>query len=310
MANRPTISAIIPVHNGEEYVAEAIRSVLSQTVAPDEVWVVDDGSTDSTAEVIRELGGDVHYVFQENAGVSVARNHGAALASTDLVAFLDHDDTWVPSKLERQAQELAERPAMLVLCGMAVTDATGRQISEMRLCPRTDLLTGMLMFDGTETVSCSSTGLIRKRDFESIGGFDPHLSTSADWDFVVRVLVHGKLGYVDESLVRYRLHGSNMSRNIDAMERDMVRAFGKAFSDPMLPGTLQQRRSEAYACLYRMLAGSHHQSGNWRKAVSMAASSLRYDPRPILRTVQRRMFANRLDTPAEQDARQSGSKTA
>ena len=88
----------------------------------------------------------------------------------------------------------------------------------------------MLTFDGTETVSCSSAGLMRREELLKIGGFDPALSVSADWDLLFRMALAGAPAYVDEPLVRYRVHGSNMSNDIAAMERDMTYAFGKAFA--------------------------------------------------------------------------------
>ena len=102
------VSAVIPVHNGAAYVAEAVQSILSQTRPPIECVVVDDGSTDETAEVVRRFGNEVAYVRQDRAGVSSARNRGAALARGALVAFLDHDDVWLPTKLERQVEALAD----------------------------------------------------------------------------------------------------------------------------------------------------------------------------------------------------------
>src|SRR5947209_2263946 len=100
-------SAVIPVRNGAEYIADAIRSVLDQTAPPLECLVIDDGSTDATPEIVRSFGTRVAYVCQSHAGVSAARNHGARRARGELVAFLDHDDVWLPTKLERQVEALA-----------------------------------------------------------------------------------------------------------------------------------------------------------------------------------------------------------
>jgi hypothetical protein len=136
----------------------------------------------------------------------------------------------------------------------------------------------MLEFDGTSTVSCGSTGLVRRSSFMKMGGFDPGLSMSADWDLLVRSLLRGGLAYVDEPLVRYRVHDTNMSRDVGAMERDMRRAFAKVFSDPMLPEAYGRRRRRAYAGLYRMLAGSYRDAGRWNDALRTGARALGYDP--------------------------------
>jgi glycosyltransferase involved in cell wall biosynthesis len=281
-----SVSAVIPVHNGAAYVADAIRSALNQTCPPVECLVIDDGSTDATPDTVREFGDQVTYMREERGGVSAARNRGARLARGALVAFLDHDDSWLPTKLERQLQALDDPAASLALCAVDVVDQHGTLRETKRLRARHDLLTGMLMFDGTETVSCSSTGLVRRDEFLRLGGFDPALSMSADWDLLFRMLLAGPVAYVDTPLVRYRLHDSNMSRDIVAMEHDMLGAFGKAFADPRLPQVLGDRKHRAYARLYRMLAGSYAGSGQRVAAIRAMAIALRHDPR-IVRDLSR-----------------------
>ena len=282
---------MIPVYNGAGYVGEAISSVLAQTLKPLECIVVDDGSTDATAAVVSEYGREVKYVYQENRGVSLARNRGAAEAVGDVLAFLDHDDAWLPHKLERQLAELRNGEAMLVICAMSITDASGVVTGERRLRATGNLAAGMLMFDGTEVPSCSSTGVIWKNAFHQLGGFDLRLGTSADWDLLFNAVIRGWLGYVDEPLVRYRVHGENMSRSVPAMEHDMLYAYRKAFADPRLPASLRDSRRRAYAQLYRMLSGSYNHAGDNRNALRTAVASLLNDPRPIAGEFRR--FASR-----------------
>jgi glycosyltransferase involved in cell wall biosynthesis len=281
------VSAVIPVYNGAAYVAEGIRSALNQTRPPIECLVIDDGSTDATADIVRQFGDEVVYVRQDRGGVSAARNRGAKLARGELVGFLDHDDVWLPAKLERQVDALGRQDAAMALCGMRVVDDGGSALGTRRLQARDDLLTGMLMFDGTETVSCSSTGLVRRAAFLAIGGFDPNLSVSADWDLLLRTLLGGPVAYVDEPLVAYRVHDANMSRNVGAMERDMIHAFAKAFADERLPASLRARERRAYGRLYRMLAGSYRDSGEGKAALRALAISLRHDPLIALELVRR-----------------------
>ncbi len=272
------VSAVIPVFNGELYVAEAIRSVLEQTHPVAECIVVDDGSVDATAAVVAEFGDRVAYVRQDNAGVSTARNRGATLAQADLVAFLDHDDAWMPQKLERELAALASENATMVTCASQLVDGQGVLIGEHHLRARGDLLIGMLTFDGSEIPSCSSTGVIRKADFHRFGGFDPRLGTSADWDLLLNVLLRGKLSYVDEPLIRYRVHDSNMSRNVLATERDMRYALRKAFVDPALPSDVRRIKRKAYSGLFRMLAGSYLASGNRVAALRTGSAAMLLDP--------------------------------
>ncbi len=284
----PTVSAVIPVHNGAAYVAEAIESVLSQSHAVIECLVIDDGSTDATREVVGGFGPAVTYLGQPRGGVSSARNRGARLARGELVAFLDHDDAWLPDKLALQIETLQRERATMVLCGVEMVDAAGTPLGDFkRLGARSDLVSGMLLFDGTETVSCSSTGLIRRDELLAMGGFDPALAMSADWDLLLRMLLEGRVDYVDQPLVRYRVHEANMSRRVGAMERDMSRAFAKAFSHPQLPPALRGSRGLAYSRLYRMLSGSYRDRGESMNAGRTLAIALRHRPALALELIKR-----------------------
>src|SRR5581483_7648961 len=100
-----TISVVIPTHNRALLLQRALRSVVAQSRPPDEILVVDDGSTDDTAEVVRRFE-SVTYLHQENAGASAARNHGVSVACGDFIAFLDSDDVWFPEYLERMANTI------------------------------------------------------------------------------------------------------------------------------------------------------------------------------------------------------------
>jgi glycosyltransferase involved in cell wall biosynthesis len=271
------VSAVIPVHDGADYVGAAIRSVVSQTFPVLECIVVNDGSTDGTSDVLASFGDDIVVITQAQSGVSAARNRGAEQARGDLIAFLDHDDEWVPTKLERQLSALAPTD-MMVLCALQVVAADGEPLEVKHLGPAERLVQGMLLFDGTPYLSCSSSCVVRRDAFLAMEGFDRSLSMSADWDFLMRVLLEGGLSYIDEPLVRYRVHDSNMSRHVDLMERDMIRAFRKAFAHPNLPPQIRNRRAEAYGRLYRMLAGSYEDVGERRRALQAALKAMRHRP--------------------------------
>src|SRR5215203_2066024 len=98
----PTVSVVIPVFNGERFIAEAIQSVLDQTFRDFEMIVVDDGSTDATERIVRQFSGSLSYHRQENSGVGVARNLGVECSKGEWIAFLDADDVWYPTKLADQ----------------------------------------------------------------------------------------------------------------------------------------------------------------------------------------------------------------
>ena len=111
--NAYTVSAVIPAYNAEKYITRAIDSVLAQTHQPDEIIVVDDGSTDATAEIIKKYTPQVQYIYQQNAGGSIARNTAIEAAKSEWIAFLDADDQWLPQKLQLQIEHLKRNPELL-----------------------------------------------------------------------------------------------------------------------------------------------------------------------------------------------------
>jgi len=267
----PSVSAIIPAHNAEPYLADAIESVLAQTHSPVECIVVDDGSTDGTARVAQGFGDRIRVVCQENRGVSAARNRGAAEASGDLLAFVDADDRWLPERVGRGVSALRCNSRLdAVVCATQVVDREVRPVGVIRQDPH---LTpeDLLMCRGS-VVSASSNLLIRRKAFAELGGFDEGLSTSADWALTFRLVERGHLGVLSEPLVQYRRHESNMSASVPRFERDMLAAFGSVFADT--PSPLQPLRRRAYANLHRMIAGSYFVDGRFRAFARHAARSV------------------------------------
>jgi glycosyltransferase involved in cell wall biosynthesis len=274
---RPSVSVVIPAYNHAAFLGEALESVFGQSVRPREVIAVDDGSTDDTAEVLRMYERRIRVLSQPNRGVAAARNAGAAVASGELLAFLDADDAWLPAKLERQVARFDGEPEIgLVHCGVAEVDGRGRQLRARLDGMEGWVSTEMLLFRRGVILGGGSAAVIRRAAFLDVGGFDEALSTSADWDLYYRVARRYPVGFVPEVLVRYRVHGGNMHRNVDAMTRDMLAAYAKVFSeqDP----ELQRLRRWAYGRLHAMLAGSFFQAGEYRRFARHAAASLAARP--------------------------------
>ena len=272
-----SVSVIIPAFNHASFLPEAVRSVLAQSLSPLEVIVVDDGSTDDTAEVLRPYEGRVRVLRQPNRGVAAARNTGAAAASGQMLAFLDADDSWLPSKLERQVARAEAEPGLgLIHCGVVEVDDQGRT--------RVSCLDGMeglvsremLLFRRRVILGGGSAAVVPRSVFQRVGGFDERLSTSADWDLYYRIARRYRVGFVSEILVRYRVHAGNMHWNVHAMARDMLAAYASAFSeaDP----DLQALSRSAYGRLHSMLAGSFFRAGEYRQFALHAMASLATRP--------------------------------
>lgn len=231
----PLISVIIPAYNAAEFVVGAIESALAQTYEPIEVIVVDDGSTDDTAEVLAPLADDIRYVQQENRGLAGARNRGIIESQGELVAFLDADDKWMPEKLARQWRWLTEHPE----AGLVHSDLmfwrpeTGEVFYEAR--PRAkyagDCYT-RLFFESWVT---PSTVLVRRACLERAGMFDERFRWVEDVDLWLRIARHYPFAYIDEPLVLYRLHGASLTRNDLRMREGELAALEKALAaDPEL----------------------------------------------------------------------------
>lgn len=280
----PEVSVVIPTYNCAQYLPRALESVFAQTYRDFEVLVIDDGSTDDTEKVVCDCDAPVRYIRQENQGVARARNRGVAESRSRYVAFLDADDFWCSKKLELQLAKLARHEDCGVCyCDFLVVGSDGQRIEITPLTNRRsvelkggveDLLTfGNLVGGGSSSVLCDRALLVR------VGGFDPDLSQCADWDMWIRLAMLTSFVYVPEKLLAYRIHGNNMSRNVDLLERDSVMVLQKAFSNADLPRDLHCKQRQALARNYTVLAGSYFHTNSYLDCFRCAILSLFLDPR-------------------------------
>jgi glycosyltransferase involved in cell wall biosynthesis len=198
----PLVSVIVPVFNGEAYLAEALESVLHQVYLPLEIIVVDDGSTDGTAGVAARFP-HVRYVYQSNRGPARARNAGLALAQGEVLASLDADDVWPDDKLALQGALLSAHPEADLVLGR-VTLVTACPRVDGRLCPKTLAQPWLSPSLGA--------ALIRRRAFERVGRFDETLPLSEDLDWFLRAREGGPPWFSHpEVMLYYRRHAQNYS---------------------------------------------------------------------------------------------------
>ena len=203
------VSVIIPAYNAARCIGRAIESVLGQSYSAYEIIVIDDGSKDNTAEVVRQYGDQVHYIHQENAGVAVARNTGIAAAKGDWIAFLDADDEWLPDKLRQQIALLARNPN-LRWCGANRFQSDGKRKAAVG---DKNTIAGVLgerdYFANYITAAANgkchvitSSMIIRKDIFDELGGFDPDRPLmDEDLDMWLGIAQHyPEMGYIAEPL--------------------------------------------------------------------------------------------------------------
>ncbi|MBK7724458.1 MAG: glycosyltransferase family 2 protein [Dehalococcoidia bacterium] len=212
---RETVSVVIPAYNAARFLAEAIESVLAQTVAPAEVIVVDDGSTDQTGRIAMGFS-EVRLISLAHSGVSVARNHGVGAATGSFIAFLDADDTWRPDKLDRQLSLARSSPEVGVVMARQAYRFEGLVPAWFR--GPTD--------GSSEPGYMPSNWLVRRRSWEVVGGFDERMSHSEDTDWLARAVDLGvAVAMVDEPLVTHRIHDSNASGLPREVRQGVLRAL-------------------------------------------------------------------------------------
>jgi glycosyltransferase involved in cell wall biosynthesis len=165
------VSTLIPAFNSERLLGTAIESVLAQTRAPVECIVVDDGSSDGTADVAGRYGKQVRLLRGENRGAAAARNRGEEVARGEFLALLDADDRWLPERVERELEALDVRPDIdAVMCATEVVDADLRPLGVIRQDP--ELKAEDLLLCRSPLVSTGSNLLVTRECYEAVGGFD------------------------------------------------------------------------------------------------------------------------------------------
>jgi len=215
----PLVSVIIPVLNGERFIADAVHSVLAQNYPALEIIIIDDGSTDGTEAAVRRLPCEVHYFKQARQGPAAARNRGIRDASGDLVAFLDVDDLWPAHTLHRLVAELRADPALEVARGYS-------QVMEL------DAALGRYEYRGNpkESFPYSITaGVYRKRVFDRVGLFDHNLLFGEDTDWYNRANeLKIPIRRIEAVTLHVRRHGGNMTEGKSLVELNMLRVLKKS----------------------------------------------------------------------------------
>lgn len=225
------LSVIIPSYNGARYLAAAIESVLAQAYAPLELIVVDDGSTDNTAEVASSFGPAVQYIHQPNGGVAKAANRGLEAAHGEWLGFCAADDLWAKGRLERQFAAFAAQPTPDLVFGHVqnfLTPELSDELKQRYYCPP-DPLPGYSL----------AAMLARRSTFESVGRFNPEYKLGEFVDWYARAQERGlSSALVPEIVLWRRLHDDNLSTRNPKDRSDFAR---------ILKASMDRRRREESA---------------------------------------------------------------
>ncbi len=230
-AHKPKISVVIPVYNGQSFLKTAIDSVLHQTYPAHEVIVIDDGSTDGSAKILKSYGDKIIYKKIVNSGISEARNAGIALVTGDYVAFLDHDDFWFKDKLAEQAKVVMKHPKVGVICCDFITRRTVASplyrhfphlgiLKQMRFDRVMDDAFGLLLKE--HFVGTPSTVMIKKSVIDKVGGFDPRYLYTQDYDYFLKCAHEADYVVQSKTLAFKRTHESNVSNNLASLYTEQI----------------------------------------------------------------------------------------
>lgn len=218
MDETPVVSVVVPAYNAERYIRDCVLSVLDQDDVPMEVLVVDDGSTDRTADVVRAIDGPVRYLQQANAGSAVARNLGMRASRGAYIAFCDSDDLWAPHRLRQQVDFLRAHPEYEAACGRFVAVDAGFTLEQM---PPVD-------FDGPAMLDPAMSGwmyltllrdsvfhldtLLITRNVAQRVAFDPGYRRGQDFDFFLQLAQATRIAQIDGVYAYYRQHPESITR--------------------------------------------------------------------------------------------------
>lgn len=275
-----SVAVIIPCYNRAALLARAVDSVLAQTTPPDEIIVVDDGSTDTTASLIRtRYGAKVQYIHQVNTGVSAARNNGIRAAHADWLTFLDSDDEWLPEKLDQQWRVIQSEPHCWIVHGDEIWIRDGHRVNPMAKHAKCG---GMIYQHCLPLCAISpSAVMIHREVFTAIGLFDESLPVCEDYDLWLRITARYPVHYIPRALiVKYGGHADQLSRRHWGMDRFRITSLVKMLESGALGATdsaatvqTLQKKIDVYlqgarkrgkheeVALYTSLKQNHCQSG-------------------------------------------------
>lgn len=282
MTPQLTVSVIIPTYNRADLLGEAIDSVLSQSLPPHELIVVNDGSTDGTAALLDSYGSAVIAIHQENQGRSNARNTGMKRATGDLIAFLDSDDRLTPDSLRVRATFLAEHPEYDVVYSRTwQVDASGQPVAEFH--PRAHHPTGDLF----PALICNNLGaisayLFRRACLNDTEGFEPGRELLEDFDFFARMAVNHRFGFLDAVVSEYRHHGGMTIQQPSLKLFQQSVLLQKRFMTLPRFASLTPRQKATFFCSHGTKLLKAGQRGEARTAYVQALRLSPTMPRPYL----------------------------
>lgn len=268
------MSVVIPTHQAAELVGRAVRSVLDQTYQDFEIVVIDNGSTDDTADVIAAFGDDrIRYRWQPDSGLPAdSRNAGVGMAVGEYVAFLDADDLWYPGKLAAVTAAFDEDPALALVCHDVAVTRAGERVGERAYAPDTSHMYEELLYVGNFLTTSAVT--VRREAVLAAGGFDikPAFLTVEDYDLWLRLAeAGGRFLFLHVVLGEYVLYPGSMSAKLERHYDNLLNVVEAHFAREAARGRLDARRALRRSVRSRLgLVRDLAKSGAWGRAFARA----------------------------------------
>jgi glycosyltransferase involved in cell wall biosynthesis len=260
----PLVAVIIPAFNRAHLLERAIKSVLDQTLRDFEVMIVDDGSTDATHDlpVLKHPDPRLRCIrFLENRGVSTARNAGVEATTAPLLAFLDSDDEWLPSKLERQVHWMENNQGSFIVQTKEIWIRDNRRVNPPKTHEkfRGDLFSASL----ERCMITPSSVLLTRALFKESGGFNQSLPACEDYDLWLKITCHYPVGLVDEYLlIRYGGHADQLSRTVPVLDRFRIQSLIDLLSSGRLSPEQTRQARECVLKRSRIVSTGYLNHGN------------------------------------------------
>jgi glycosyltransferase involved in cell wall biosynthesis len=273
----PKVSVIIPAYNQSRYLSQAVSSVLAQSMGDWEALIVDDGSTDNTGEVARSFSDPrIRYIYQENRGLSGARNTGIRNSAASYISFLDSDDLFLPQKLELLLGEMERHPEIGLAAGQAIpVNEEGRVVGKTFSTPLPERGERLLLGNPLHVGSV----LLRREWQERAGFFDETLRSYEDWEMWLRLALLGcPMGCVAQPVSQYRFHTAQMTRLGHQMTHATFSVLDKVFAMPNLPANWLELKDQAYSRAYLRAAAQAYHAGDVPKAKAYLEQAIDLDP--------------------------------
>ena len=224
----PTVNVIIHTYNNERFIAETVESVLNQTYKEYEIVVVDDGSVDGTRDALIPYMQKIRYHYKENGGIASAKNAGIGLSQAEFVAFLDHDDLWVPDKLQLQMEHFNENPQIGLVYAKYTSFRDGK---ELRTKPEKGYSGWIFKELLSKSFIQTSTVVVKRECLDAVGPYDETFSLGDEYDMFLRIARKFQCGFVDKGLTRYRVHDTNASNNDFLFDNENLGVYKKIYNN-------------------------------------------------------------------------------